>query len=361
MFLLLMNILPDYTGSFKIIFIMPGLACKFQHQVPSQAGCDVQTKKIKSCYNINTTLKKAVLVRNMHFKYEASADDAGRTVKSILKHNLGFSANLINRLKNNSRVFVNGNPVFVIHKVCPGDVVEAFLDFTEETGNIIPEKMNLDILFEDDALIVIDKPAGMVVHPTALHLRGTVANGLMHYFLEKNLHIKIRPVSRLDKDTTGVIVFAKNQFVQESLINQISEGKFKKEYIGVVHGTVKDQKGTIDLPIARKPGSIMLRHISESGSRAVTHFSVLENLKDASLLQFSLETGRTHQIRVHCMAIGHPLFGDYLYSGIKTDLIGRQALHSKSISLIHPFTGKHLEINSPIPADIMELLEILRK
>jgi 23S rRNA pseudouridine1911/1915/1917 synthase len=347
------------------LFLQP-LGTKNSRPCLQMKACDgifavFATRPAYFCYNINTTLKKAVLVQNMNFKYEAGADDACRTVKSILKHNFRFSTKLVNKLKNNNRVFCNGSPVYLNHTVSTGDIVEAFIDFPEETGNIIPEKINLDILFEDDALIVLNKPAGIVVHPTSYHLSGTVANGLMHYFLEKNLHIKIRPVSRLDKDTTGVIVFAKNQFIQESLINQISEGKFKKEYIGIVHGIIKHPKGTINLPIARKPGSIMLRHISESGLKAVTHFSVQESLNNASLLQFTLETGRTHQIRVHCMAIGHPLFGDYLYSDVNTNLIGRQALHSKSISFFHPLTGKRLEVTSEIPSDIMELLEILRK
>jgi 23S rRNA pseudouridine1911/1915/1917 synthase len=297
----------------------------------------------------------------LKFEYFVDEEYAGRELKSILKNKFEFSEKLIKKLKYNNKVLCNGNPVYINSTVKPGDVVEAIINFDEESENIVPEKMNLRIIFEDDCLIALDKQPGMVVHPTSSHLTGTIANGLVYYFSEKGIRIKIRPVSRLDRDTSGIIIFAKNQFVQEEFIKQMNTNTFKKEYIGVVNGVLTKKTGTIDLPIDRKPDSIMLRHISKSGFKSVTRFKVIEYLKNATYLSFYLETGRTHQIRVHCQAIGHPLFGDTLYSDIKTGFINRQALHSSKVEFIHPLTKQTIQLFSPIPSDIKTLLEILRK
>jgi len=297
----------------------------------------------------------------MKFQYLVKDEDAGKPVKAILKSNMKLSGKLIKRLKYNQKIFCSGIPIYVNHLVKTGDIIEVNIDFEEETDNIIPENMQLNILYEDQCIVAIDKPADIVVHPTGTHLTGTIANGLMFYYLSKNLKIKIRPVSRLDRGTSGVIIFAKNQFIQESLIRQMNDGYFEKKYLGVVHGIVADHYGKIDLPIDRKPGSIMLRHISENGYRSVTNYRVIKYLNNASLLEFSLETGRTHQIRVHCQALGNPLYGDTLYSHIGTCLIQRQALHSHSVKFTHPLNGEIEFISSPLPDDIIHLLEILGK
>lgn len=297
----------------------------------------------------------------MHLKFQVNEEYSGRKIKSILKNKFEFSEKLIKKLKRNRRIFCNDTPVFVNYVVSIGDVIEVFLDFDEESENVIPEKMDLDIIYEDECLIAINKQPDSVVHPTCSHPTGTIANGLMYHFLQKGLKTKIRPVSRLDRGTSGVIIFAKNQFVQEYLIQQMKRNEFQKGYVGIVHGNVKSKSGTIDLPIDRKPGSIMLRHVSETGYKSVTHYSVIEYLNNATLLKFFLETGRTHQIRVHCQAIGHPLIGDTLYSNVKTELIGRQALHSYKAEFIHPFTKEKMNLLCPISPDIINLLEIMRK
>lgn len=206
----------------------------------------------------------------------------------------------------------------------------------------------------------------MVVHPTFRHFSGTVANGLMYHLLQKGIKTLVRPVSRLDRDTSGIIIFAMNPFIQENLIRQMHSNSYIKEYIGLVYGSFEEVCGTISLPIERLPGSIMLRHTTAGGAPSVTHYEVLERFDDATFLKFTLETGRTHQIRVHCQATGHPLIGDTLYplssfEGRHEGLMSRQALHSARTLFTHPFTNKILELEAPIPADIKHSLEILRK
>lgn len=297
----------------------------------------------------------------MHFKYYVTPQDSGRTVKSILKTNFELSKNLIQKLKYRKKILCNEIPVYIDHIVKPGDVVEAYVDFKEKSSTIMPQKMDLAIIYEDDHLIALDKSAGIIVHPTSPKLHNTIANGLVYYFQEKDLGIKIRPVSRLDRDTTGVIVFAKNQFVQDKLIKQMDANQYHKEYIGIVHGYPVELSGTINLPIARSEGSTILREVSELGAPSITHYKTMEHLNDAAMMNFILETGRTHQIRVHCQAIGHPLIGDPLYSAITDTLISRQALHAHYVKFTHPVTDKIVEISSPLPNDMNELLTMLRK
>lgn len=296
----------------------------------------------------------------MNLKYIVDDSHAGKVLKTILKHELEISERLIKKLKYDGKILCNSVPVFVNTIVQSGDVIEVNIEFTEECDEVIPEKIEIDILYEDDYLIALNKQPNIVVHPTSSHPSGTVANAVMHHLLQKGICRKVRPVSRLDRDTTGIILFAKNQFVQEFLIRQMKDKIFSKEYIGVVVGNIPDEKGTINLPIERKPGSIMLRHTTPTGAPSITHYEVLARLNGATLLKFKLETGRTHQIRVHCQAIGHPLMGDTLYSNIPTPLIDRQALHSQRACFLHPHSRESFELIAPVPADINNLLEELR-
>lgn len=297
----------------------------------------------------------------MDFKYYVNSQDSGRTVKSILINNFELSKNLIQKLKYKRKILCNKVPVYIDHIVASGDIVEACANFTEQSANVTPQKMDLSILYEDDYIIALDKPAGIIVHPTSPKFNNTIANGLVYYFQSKGLQIKIRPVSRLDRDTTGVIVFAKNQFVQDRLIKQMNTNQYRKEYIGIVHGYPVESSGTINLPIAKTAGSIISREVSEFGAPSITHYTSIEHLNNSTMMNFTLETGRTHQIRVHCQSIGLPLIGDTLYSNIATTLISRQALHAHYVKFIHPITKKIVEITSPLPKDINELLDILRK
>ena len=304
----------------------------------------------------------------MNLKYIVEDKNSDRTVKHILKNEMELSERLIKKLKYSSNILQNSSPVFVNSKVATGDIIEVNIDFVEDCSDIEPENIPIDIIYEDDYLIALNKQPNMVVHPTCGHLSGTIANAIVHHLNSKGISRKIRPVSRLDRDTSGVIIFAKNEYIQESLIRQMTSKTFKKEYLGIVHGRINEPSGTIDLPIARKPESIMLRHVSSEGDTAITHFEVLEYFNHGTLVKFSLETGRTHQIRVHCQAIGHALIGDTLYPSLTPEndndfsqAINRQALHSFRSSFIHPFSKNETVLVADIPDDMNRLLEILRK
>lgn len=301
----------------------------------------------------------------MRLSLTISAEDNEKTVKYILKSRLDLSERMVKKLKFSGRIFLNSASVHVNAIVHTNDLLEALVDMEEFNADILPEPLELDILYEDDMLIAVNKPPNMVVHPTFRHFSGTVANALMYHLLQKNIKTLVRPVSRLDRDTSGIIIFALNPFIQESLVRQMHGNTFLKEYAGIVHGTFSDSHGTIDLPIDRLPGSIMLRHVTKEGSPSVTHYEVLEQFEDTAFLKFTLETGRTHQIRVHSQATDHPILGDTLYSlpvfnNIHEGLISRQALHSRRTIFKHPFTNKTLELEAPLPPDIREALEILR-
>ncbi len=302
----------------------------------------------------------------MRLETNVTGQDCSKTVKQLLKSKLHLSERLIKKLKYSGGILLDSVPVHVNAKPSEGDILEVLIESDEQNEDVIPEKMGLDIIYEDDCLIAVNKPPDMVVHPTFRHFTGTAANGLMYYFQERGIRTLIRPVSRLDRDTSGVIVFAMNSYIQDSLIRQMRSKAYIKEYIGIVHGNLPVPKGSVDLPIKRLPGSIMLRHVSADGAPSVTHYEVLEQFDNASYLKFRLETGRTHQIRVHCQAIGHPLLGDTLYhlSGFEENhkgLISRQALHSIRTVLNHPLSGEKIVLEASIPKDISDVLEIMKK
>ncbi len=302
----------------------------------------------------------------MKLSFTVTADDCSKTVKQLLKIKLHLSERLIKKLKLTGKILLNSTPVHINVIAAEGDIIEALVEPEEQNDDIIPEKMDLDIIYEDDCLIAINKPPDMVVHPSFKHFTGTVANGLMYYLLQKGIRTLIRPVSRLDRDTSGIIVFALNPFIQDNLIRQMHSNTYLKEYIGIVHGRLENSSDRIELPIERLPGSIMLRHTTPDGAPSITHYEVIEQFTDTAYLKFRLETGRTHQIRVHCQAIGHPLVGDTLYQlpefeNEYTGIITRQALHSFQTAFTHPVSGTPVLLESSIPADISGALEILRK
>ena len=275
---------------------------------------------------------------NLIYKVEQS----NLNINNILKNELHISNRLFYKLINNKLVYKNDHLCDTRDIAQIGDIIKIELNYKEDNSNIIPTKMDLNIIYEDDYLLILNKPKGLAVHPSILHFDDTLSNGVKYYFDKIGLHKKIRPVNRLDLNTSGLIVFAKNEYIQESLIKQMSNNTFKKEYLAIVTGYLENKTGTIKKSIARKEGSIIERCISENGKIAITNYKVLNEYNNFSLVKCILETGRTHQIRVHFASIGHPLLGDELY-GEKSDFLCGHALVCNKLSFIHPITNKQLE------------------
>ena len=278
----------------------------------------------------------------MILKYKVM--DKNKTINQIIKEQFNPSNRLFVKLLNLQRIFLNGKVIDTRNTASIGDELSIDLNYDEDNSNIVPKKMQLDILYEDEGLLILNKPAGCAVHPSILHYEDSLSNGIKYYYDSIGLHKKIRPVNRLDLNTSGIIVFAKNEYIQENLIRQMSNGTFKKEYLALAEGHFENSCGIINAPIARKENSIIERHISPDGQTAITEYTVLKEYENYSLVRCILHTGRTHQIRVHMAYIGHPLLGDTLY-GHSSSLINRQALHSYKISFLHPITNKMFELH----------------
>ena len=282
-------------------------------------------------------------------------DTKYQNINQILNQEFKISSRLFSKLISNQHVFLNGVIVDTRNTVNINDVISVNLDFEETSENIVSTKMKLDIIYEDDSLLILNKPAGIAVHPSVSHYKDSLSNGVKFYFDTINLKRKIRPVNRLDLNTSGLIIFAKNEYIQECLIRQMSTNIFKKEYLAIATGVLNNKSGIIDLPIARKENSIIERCIADDGQKAITEYTVLEDYSDFCLVNCVLQTGRTHQIRVHFSAIGHPLLGDSLY-GSPSDLISRQALHSYKVSFVHPISKKQITLSCDLPLDMCNVL-----
>ena len=292
----------------------------------------------------------------MELKYIVKEKDNYKNINELLSLEFHLSTRLTTKLIKNKKIYKNNIVVDTRDSIAKDDIILVDLNYEEDNSNIEPTKMDLDIVFEDEWLLVVNKPAGVAIHPSILHYTDSLSNGIKFYFDSIGLRKKIRPVNRLDLNTSGLVVFAKCEYIQEEFTRQMTSGIFKKEYLCVVESIFKNKQGTINLPIARKEGSIIERCINDKGQKSITHYEVIEEFENYSLVKCFLETGRTHQIRIHMKAIGHPLLGDTLY-GNKSDLIGRQALHSYKISCIHPVTKKNLIFESSLPEDIKIILK----
>ena len=257
---------------------------------------------------------------------------------------------------------VNGQVVKTNYKCAINDLIEITIPDPEPL-DVIPEEMDLDIYYEDTDVLVVNKPRGMVVHPAPGHLTGTLVNGLMAHCKDlSGINGVLRPgiVHRIDKDTSGLLMVAKNDMAHESLVNQLVEKSVTRKYKAIVHGVIPHDFGTIDAPLGRDPKDRQSMTVVDDGKHAVTHFHVLERYTNFTLVECQLETGRTHQIRVHMKYIGYPLAGDPKYGPKKTLDIDGQALHAGILGFVHPRTQEYLEFEAPIPSDFESLLEQLR-
>ena len=273
-----------------------------------------------------------------------------KTINQILQTELKISSRLLYKLIKMQKILLNNKICDTRSMTNAGDIITIDFNYEEDNSNIVPTQMNLDIVFEDDWLLIINKPAGIAIHPSILHYSDSLCNGIRFYFDKIGLKKKVRPVNRLDLNTSGLVVFAKCEYIQECLISQMKNNEFKKEYLAVCTGIFDKKFGTISLPIARKENSIIERCISEDGQPSITHYEVLKDFDNYSLVKCSLETGRTHQIRVHMSGIGHPLLGDSLYGSI-SDLIDRQALHCYNLQFVHPVNNNVLNFYGELPID----------
>jgi len=268
----------------------------------------------------------------------------------------GFSHRLAARIKAGRGLAVDGMPAHAGYRLKAGETVEVALPEEEDSGNIVPVKLPLSIVYEDEDILVINKDAGVPIHPSQGHYDNTLANAVSWYFREKEA-FTYRVINRLDRDTTGLLILARHMLSACILSEQMAGRRIRREYRAIVLGHTPEE-GTVDSPIARAEGSTIERRVDpEAGERAVTHYRTLlyNEKKDLSLVSLSLETGRTHQIRVHMRSIGHPLPGDFLYCP-DYRYIGRQPLHSYLLRFEHPISGKEMEFTAGLPEDMERLL-----
>lgn len=281
-------------------------------------------------------------------------DDNFSNLKELLKVYFYISDRLLLKLKQNNRILVNGKIANIHNSLNCGDLVEIIIDFEEDNSNIIPVKMDLNIIYEDDALLIINKPAGIPVHPSMNHFNDSLSNGVRFYFDSIGLKKKIRPVNRLDRNTSGIVIFAKNEYIQECLVRQMKTSLFTKEYVAICEGKFEHEEAIINAPIGRKENSIIERCVRVDGDTAITEYKVLKynETNNYSIVKCNLKTGRTHQIRVHMSYIGHPILGDTLY-GNSSNLIQRQALHSYKVEFIHPISREEVTFSAELPSDMI--------
>ena len=290
----------------------------------------------------------------MHLCYHI-VNNKYQNLKHVIKEEFCISDRLLLKLKNNNKIFLNNNNTYLNHKVNLEDIIDVFIDFEEDNSNIVPTKINLNIVYEDDCMLILNKPPNLAIHPCMDNFENSLSNGVRYYFDSINLKKKIRPVNRLDKNTSGLVIFAKNEYIQECLVRQMKSNVFKKYYIAIVEGIFNEKSGIINLPIAREENSIIKRCVNNLGDIAITNYTVIKEKNNMSILNIELKTGRTHQIRVHMSYIGHPLIGDTLY-GNSSIFINRQALHAYKISFIHPITKLPLNFETPLPYDLSNII-----
>jgi 23S rRNA pseudouridine1911/1915/1917 synthase len=317
------------------------------------------------------------ILKNLNYDLtcEVAEDECGMTLKGVLRRQKSVSTRLIRRIIHGAGVhgeqypqghgggvYLNGKEARFADKVTRGDIIGMI--YPSEQSGIEPEDIKLNVIYEDSDMLVLDKQHGIVVHPTKGHPCGTIANGIMKYMAGKGESWRPRFANRLDMDTSGVLLIGKNSHVQNHFTLQAKRGMIDKVYRALLSGIITEDSGIIDLPIAQIDGAAK-RTVCEDGAASITRFKVLERFyKDEikllageyTYVELTIETGRTHQIRVHLSHLGHPVISDALYGIVQPELITRQALHACSLTLAHPRSGEQCIFNAPLPEDMAELL-----
>lgn len=287
-------------------------------------------------------------------EYVVPVERDGVLLREILRREVGISASLLRRMKQmENSILKNDVPAFVTVPVRAGDVLKLVLEEEEGSDGVVPTEGKLNIYFENEDVLVVSKPHDMSVHPSHGHFTTSLANIVVYHYNTLGHKFIFRPVNRLDRGTSGLMAIAKNAYAHSFFTDMIREGKFTREYLAVTEGVPKVKNGTIDAPIARKDGSTIERMVSLDGKRAVTHYEVLEERCGRALVKLKLDTGRTHQIRVHMAHIGTPLVGDFLYGAEISDF-PRVALHSHTLKTPLPFCNESVSLKSEMPQDMCE-------
>lgn len=290
-------------------------------------------------------------------------------LKTILHREMNVSRRLLSRLKMTEQgITVNGERRYVSTRVQAGDRIEVRME-QEVSDDILPQPIPIEIVYEDEHLLVVNKEAGMIVHPTNGHYVNTLANAVVYYWQQNNEICRFRPIHRLDQETTGLVAIAKNPYAHQFISEQMIAGTVEKEYVAIVYGTPPSKSGTVDAPIDRDSDNPHIRVVREDGYPSVTHYETIEQFAKGAFMKLRLETGRTHQIRVHMKHIGCPLIGDKMYmderfageAEVMAALIDRHALHAHKLAFVHPATRQRLELAAGLPDDMKALAAALRE
>ena len=299
----------------------------------------------------------------MILEYKATPNDEGEKILTILRKRMHCSGTQVRRLKSNDMIFLNGVRTFTNIRVNNGDMIKIKILEHRINDNVPAQDIPIEILFEDEFITAVNKPSGMAVHPAGIYTMNTLSNALRHYYMQKGIDMTSRPIGRLDRNTSGIVVFAKNSHVMARMSEVFHKADTMKIYHGIAHGHPPQNDGIIDLPIKRAADSIISRITTIDGKPSQTEYRVLEKFKEASLIEYRLLSGRTHQIRLHSSEIGCPLIGDGVYGDDTATghIIGRHALHCRFMSFENPFTGNRIELDAPYPDDFQDAIVYLRK
>ncbi|KGP74342.1 RluA family pseudouridine synthase [Pontibacillus yanchengensis] len=288
-------------------------------------------------------------------KWTITKQQEGMLVRNYLHSVRAFSRSMVKVVKFEGAILLNDDPVSVKAKLAEGDVLELHFPPEERGPHLHPVDRPIVILYEDEDVLVLNKPAGLATIPSIHHLEDTLSNRIIAYYNKENISYTVHIVTRLDVDTSGIVLIAKHRLAHSILSSTQEKGQIRRTYKAIVSGRIADSNGTIAAPIGRNYDSLIERQVTPDGREAITHYQVEVETPDYTLLDVRLETGRTHQIRVHFSYLGHPLLGDHLYGGERS-LIDRQALHCTSLVFPHPMSGEEIVVNAEMPEDMVRLI-----